>query len=119
MVPSSSLLLVPLFSMFFLFPILSTLSSFLISSLTPLLFFSAFHPCIILPFPILCQLVLSNLAIYEPRTFESLAVLAKQYAIENGHVFDHESVYIPPPPANSVVLDERVHQIPELIRKFK
>ena len=64
-------------------------------------------------------MVLSNLAIYEPRTFESLAVLAKQYAIENGHVFDHETVYIPPPPTNSVVLDERVHQIPELIRKFK
>ena len=64
-------------------------------------------------------MVLSNLAIYEPRTFESLTVLAKQYAIENGHVFDHETTYIPPPPPNSVVLDDRVHQIPDLIKKFK
>jgi len=65
------------------------------------------------------KMVLSNLAIYEPRTFESLAVLAKQYAIENGHVFDHETTFIPPPPTDSVVLDERVHEIPELIKKFK
>ena len=64
-------------------------------------------------------MVLSNLAIYEPRTFESLTILTKQYAIENGHVFDHESVYIPPPPTDSIVLDERVHQIPELVKKFK
>ena len=64
-------------------------------------------------------MVLSNLAIYEPRTFESLAVLAKQYAIENGNVYDQDTVYIPPPPTNSVVLDERIYQIPEIIKKFK
>merc|ERR1719370_818028 len=62
------------------------------------------------------KMVLSNLAIYEPRTFESLAVLSKQYALEHGHVFDHETTYIPPPPSDSVVLDERVHQIPDLIK---